>query len=77
MAGPGKVGERSNWPIRTWQFWSGLLAGLGLGLLIGAALVELEWMTVNRKAWVSALGCVIFGVGSVVSAVGAGRKKSA
>jgi hypothetical protein len=60
--------SRTHWPIRSWQFWSGLLVGIGTGLLIGAALVELEWLTITRKAWCSLLGCLLFGAGVTVIA---------
>jgi hypothetical protein len=51
----------------TKQFWGGLLAGVGLGLLLGAALVELELLASGRKAWVSVLGILAFGAGLFLS----------
>jgi hypothetical protein len=44
------------WPFRSWQFWCGGLAGVGLGLLLGAAFVEVEFLTLHSKAWCSVLG---------------------
>jgi hypothetical protein len=46
-------------------FWAGVLIGLGTGLLIAAALVEQELLTLHRKAWVSLTGAVLFGLGQV------------
>ena len=43
-----------------------VLAGVGVGLLLGAALVELEVLTSQRKAWASLLGAVLVGVGGLV-----------
>ena len=43
----------------TRQFWAGLLVGGGLGLMLGAALVELELLTTGHKAWASLLGAVL------------------
>jgi hypothetical protein len=40
------------------KFWAGVLVGIGLGLLLGAVLVELELMTIHSKAWASATGIV-------------------
>ena len=54
------------WPFHDANFWCGLLAGVGVGLLLGAALVELEVLTSQRKAWVSLLGAVLVGVGGLV-----------
>jgi hypothetical protein len=51
----------------TKQFWAGLLAGLGLGLLSGAALVELGLLATSHKAWASVLGIVLFGVGRILA----------
>src|ERR1700688_3576971 len=45
------------------QFWAGVLVGLGLGLMIAAAFVELELMGLHRKAWVSLTGAVLVGLG--------------
>lgn len=43
----------------TRQFWTGLLAGAGLGLMLGAALVELEFLRPDRKAWVAVSGSLL------------------
>ena len=55
------------WPFQSWQFWCGLLAGVGLGLGLGAALVELELLTVHRKAWVSVLSIFFLAGGALIS----------
>lgn len=69
----GDAGGR--WPYRSWQFWCGVLAGIGVGLLIGAALVEQELLTLTNKAWVSVLGIMLFGGGAVVAfVVGRGKR---
>jgi hypothetical protein len=49
------------------RFWAGVLLGIGLGLLIGAVLVEQELMTLHRKAWVAATGIVLAGVGQALA----------
>ena len=49
------------------RFWGGLLLGLGIGLLIGATLVELEWMTLQSKAWVCAVGIVVALIGGLIA----------
>ena len=49
------------------QFTGGLLTGLGLGLMLGAALVELELLTTQQKAWAAFLGAVLFGIGGILS----------
>jgi hypothetical protein len=54
------------WPFRAAHFWCGLLAGLGVGLLLGAALVEMEVLTTHRKAWASLLGAVLVGISGFV-----------
>jgi hypothetical protein len=64
----GDSGRTSaRWPMHSAYFWCGLLAGVGVGLLLGAALVELDVLTSQRKAWVSLLGAVLVGVGGLVS----------
>jgi hypothetical protein len=59
-------GKSNRWPFHSAQFWCGLLAGVGVGLALGAALVELEVLTTHRKAWVSALGALLVGVGGLI-----------
>jgi hypothetical protein len=49
------------------MFWSGGLVGVGIGLLLGAVFVELELMTLQRKAWVSVTGIVLAGVGQAMA----------
>ena len=51
----------------TSQHWTGLLIGVGLGLMLGAALVELELLTLGRKAWVAILGSLFFLVGGLLA----------
>src|SRR5436309_2642493 len=63
----GDLERRKNrWPFHAAHFWCGLLAGVGVGLLLAAALVELELLTLHGKAWVSLLGAVLVGIGGVV-----------
>jgi len=73
-ARPSFFGLPASW--RLWsqvgtRFWAGVLVGLGIGLLVGAALVELELMTLQRKAWVSVTGIAlaVFGLAMVWQAV--------
>lgn len=58
--------HRNRWPFRSSQFWCGLLAGLGVGLVLASALVELEVLSPTRKAWASLVGAVLVGVGGLV-----------
>ena len=66
MAQSNVDGRDSQWPFHSAQFWCGMLAGAGVSLLLGAALVELELLTQHRKAWVSVLGILLVGVGGLV-----------
>jgi hypothetical protein len=66
MAESDLRGRRKLWPIHSSNFWCGLLAGVGVGLLTGAALVELGALRTDRKAWVSLVGTLMVGAGSVV-----------
>ena len=45
-------------------FWGGLLAGLGLGLLVARVLEELE---VRKTVWVGVLGIVLVAIGQVIA----------
>src|SRR5690242_17676528 len=56
MARGDSGGTSARWPVHSAYFWCRLLAGVGVGLLLGAALVELEVLTSRRKAWASLLG---------------------
>jgi hypothetical protein len=51
----------------TAQFWGGVLFGLGIGLLTGAALVELELLALQHKAWVSLTGILVAGIGQWIT----------
>jgi hypothetical protein len=71
-----REGRKNHLPFRSAHFWSGLLVGLGVGLLIEAALLELELMTPQRKAWVSLLGALLAGVGGLVGRTGRSANQS-
>jgi hypothetical protein len=60
-------GRRGRWPFHSAHFWCGLLAGVGVGLLTGAALVELGALATDRKAWVSVVGILLVGAGGLVA----------
>ena len=70
---PVGYGGDGRLPFRLWQFWCGVLAGVGVGLLLGAAAVELEWLRLDHKAWCSVLGILLFGAGTVLAARGGTR----
>jgi hypothetical protein len=79
---PIKVGadleSRTNsWPFHSAHFWCGLLAGMGVGLLLGAALVERELLSSQHKAWVSLLGAVLVGIGGLVGRRQSGSRRGA
>jgi hypothetical protein len=57
--------RRNRWPYHSAHFWCGLLAGVGVGLLLGAALVELGTLATDRKAWVSLVGALLVGAGGL------------
>ena len=76
MAQGNSEGRGNRWPFHSAHFWCGLLAGVGIGLAAGAALVELELLTAHRKAWVSVLGAVLVGVGGVVGWRGQSRSRA-
>lgn len=61
----GWIGNQ--WSYRSPHFWCGLYAGIGMGLLVGAALVELELLTQSNKAWVSVVGILLFSFGCLVA----------
>jgi hypothetical protein len=44
-----------------------VIVGVGVGLMIGPALVELELLTPNHKVWAFFLGLILFGVGNGLS----------
>lgn len=46
------------------RYWGGLLAGLGLGLLVARALAELE---VPLTAWIGLAAIVLVGIGQVIA----------
>ena len=77
MAQGDPEGRSNRWPFHSAHFWCGLLAGVGVGLLLGAALVELEALTSQHKAWVSLLGAVLVGVGGLVGCRGKSTEKPA
>jgi hypothetical protein len=55
------------WPALTdGRYWSGVIVGAGIGLLTGAALVEVGALAIGHKAWVSVLGIVLVTVGNVI-----------
>ncbi len=68
MAQGDVEGRGNRWPFHSAHFWCGLLGGAGIGLLLGAALVELGLLTLSNMAWVSVLGIVLFSAGAIVAA---------
>ena len=47
------------------KYWAGMVAGAGLGLLLGAAFVEMGALTSSHRAWASVLGIILMTVGNV------------
>jgi hypothetical protein len=45
------------------RFWAGVLAGVGLGLMVAAILVELELLTPHWKIWAIVPGIALMLVG--------------
>jgi hypothetical protein len=43
------------------------MVGIGLGLMIAPALVELQLLTPDHKVWAFFLGLIAFGVGGALS----------
>ncbi len=70
MAESGLGGRSKRWPFHSAHFWCGLLAGAGVGLLLGAALVELGALASDRKAWVSLVGALLVGAGGLIGSRG-------
>ncbi|HEV8066746.1 MAG TPA: hypothetical protein VGP76_03350 [Planctomycetaceae bacterium] len=62
-----QVQSGGRWPYQSWQFWCGLLVGAGIGLMLGAALVEADLLTPHSKAWCSVLGILLIGGGGAVA----------
>jgi hypothetical protein len=48
---------------------------MGLGLLLAAALVEQEWLTLQHKAWVSVSGIVLALTGQEIVRRAVGRDR--
>jgi hypothetical protein len=66
MARSDLPGRSYHWQFHSAHFWCGLVAGVGLGLLLAAALVELGALATERKAWVSLVGALLVGAGGIV-----------
>ena len=78
MAESDLGGRSERWPFHSAHFWCGLLAGEGVGLLLGAALVELGALASDRRAWVSLVGALLVGAGGMVGSRGqAGNRAGA
>jgi hypothetical protein len=45
------------------EFWPGVSVGLGLGMMIAPALVEMELLTPGHKVWAFFVGLILMGVG--------------
>ncbi len=54
--GPG--GGTGGSLLRSWQAWSGFLAGAGLAFLLAAALVEQQVLIPRNKGWIGMLGAL-------------------
>ena len=52
-----------------------MVLGFGIGLLVAAALVELELMTPQRKAWVAVIGIASSVIGQMIAFRAAGRTR--
>jgi hypothetical protein len=58
------------------RFWPGVLAGIGIGLLLGSSLVELGWLTASQNAWANGLGTILCGFGVGLSRCTGARKSA-
>jgi hypothetical protein len=48
-------------------FWGGLITGVGLGLMLGAALFYLELVASGHKAWLAIPSVLLIGMGRYVT----------
>jgi hypothetical protein len=51
----------------TGQYWPGVIVGIGIGLMLGPALVETQLLTPSHKVWAFVLGLIFVGVGNGLS----------
>jgi hypothetical protein len=51
----------------TGQYWPGVIVGIGIGLMLGPALVETQLLTPSHRVWAFVLGLTVFGIGNGLS----------